>query len=99
MFQPRFDAFFHGPLCHDLNQMARAKKAFATKHVALQIFTLMQGHRSWVGPHRVSGSLIGFGDYELSDVAPNTAAVIIILSSTHMGVVPLQNAKFGMGGS
>ena len=55
IYQPKFDALFHGPLCHDFNQITKAKKAFATNNVALQVFTLIMGHRSWVGPHRFSG--------------------------------------------
>ena len=52
--QVKFDALFHGPLCHDFNQITRAKKAFATNNVALQVFTLIKGYRSWVGPNRFS---------------------------------------------
>ena len=55
VYQPKFDALFPGPLCHDFNQLTKAKKAFATNNVALQVFTLLTGHRSWVGPHRFSG--------------------------------------------
>ena len=74
----KFEALFHGPLCHDFNQIARAKKVakrFCNKNI-LQAFTPIKGHQSWVDPHQFSGCLIGFGDYELSDVAPNTTAVI-----------------------